>query len=360
MPPPLRVLHVDSGRDYRGGQNQVRLLIRELAREPSVDQRLVTKRQSELARRVAAGGVPVCEIPWTIGLDPRAWWSVLRQIRAFRPDVIHAHDGHALRLVLWTRGWWERDDDASAPRCLATRRVSFPVRTESPLLRADFVFAISGAVQAALLAAGAAAAKIAIVPSGIDPDEVRAAGAGPLGIRPRLGLPAGTPLAVNVAALEPPKDQLTLIRAASAARRLRPDLHWAIAGDGPERRALAALVRRLDLADRVHLLGHVAQADALMRESDVVVMSSRAEGLGTVVLHAMALGRPVVATAAGGLPDIVPREWLVPVGDADALARKVVQAVDHPSPSPSPCPLPRRFTAAAMAADVLAHYRSLV
>jgi glycosyltransferase involved in cell wall biosynthesis len=129
-----------------------------------------------------------------------------------------------------------------------------------------------------------------------------------------------------------------------------------IAGDGPERRALAREVARLDLADRVHLLGHVAQADALLRESDVVVMSSRAEGLGSVVLHALALGKPVVATAGGGLSEVVSADRLVPVGDANALARKVLEVLAHPSPAP----LPARFTACAMAAGVLAVYRSLV
>jgi len=85
-------------------------------------------------------------------------------------------------------------------------------------------------------------------------------------------------------------------------------------------------------------------------------MSSKEEGLGSVVLHALALGKPVVATRAGGLPEIVPEQCLVPVGDADALAQTVVRALDHPSPFP----LPPQFTAAAMARGVLAVYRSLV
>ena len=85
-------------------------------------------------------------------------------------------------------------------------------------------------------------------------------------------------------------------------------------------------------------------------------MSSRAEGLGSVVLEALALGKPVVATSAGGLPEVVPAEWLVPVGDDEALARKVVAALDHPAVFR----LPVRFTASAMAAGVLAAYKTLV
>jgi len=172
----------------------------------------------------------------------------------------------------------------------------------------------------------------------------------------RLGLPRHPPIAVNVAALEPAKDQTTLVRAAQAARTLRPDLHWVIAGTGEERRRLQVQIGALGLADRVHLVGQIDPADALIGESDVLVMSSREEGLGSVVLHALALGKPVVATRAGGLPEIVPEQWLVPVGDADALAGKVVQAVAHPSP----LPLPPQFTVGAMARGVLAVYRSLV
>lgn len=350
----MRVLHVDSGREYRGGQDQVRLLMRELGREAGVDQRLVTKRDSELARRATLDGFTVRGVPWAPGLDPRASWRIVVEAMAWPPEIIHAHNAHAVTLAVWARRFLGLA--GRAPRLVATRRVVFPVRRGSALRQADLVIAISDAARSTLLAAGFAPAEVTVVPSGIDPDEVRRAAAPPLAIRATLGLPAGTPLVANVAALERPKDQRTLLHAAHTARSSRPDLHWVIAGDGPERRALYAEVQRLALADRVHFLGHVARADALLAESDVIVMSSLLEGLGTVVLHAMALGKPVVATAAGGLPEIVPLDWTVPVGDAAALARKVIAALEHPSPFP----LPRQFTASAMAAGVLAVYRSLV
>ncbi len=352
----MRVLHLDSGREYRGGQDQVRLLARELARAPEVDQRLLTQHGSELARRTAAAGVSVREVPWGIGLDPRAAWRLVAETLRWRPALIHAHNGHAVTLAVWARGVLRWAGAAVAPRVVATRRVTFPVRAGSALRRADAVVVISEAVRSSLIAAGFPPAGLRLVPSGIDGDEVRRAAAGPLELRDRLALAPGTPLAVNVAALEPAKDQRTLIRAAHRARALCPELHWAIAGEGPERGALTALVGQLGLADRMHLLGHVERVDALLADSDVVVMSSRAEGLGTVVLRAVALGKPVVATRAGGLPEIVAPESLVPVGDAEALARAVVQALQRPLP----VALAPQFTAAAMARGVLALYRSLV
>ncbi|MGH7700198.1 MAG: glycosyltransferase, partial [Gemmatimonadales bacterium] len=179
----------------------------------------------------------------------------------------------------------------------------------------------------------------------------------PLDVRRRLGLAPGTPLAVNVAALAEPKDHRTLIRAAAAARPLHPDLHWVIAGEGPRRASLEAEIARLGIGDRVSLLGYVEEADALIGEADVFVMSSSEEGLGSVILHALALGKPAVATAGGGIADILPPDALVPVGDHEALGRKVVSAITHP---PSSAPLPPQFTAPAMAHGVLAVYRSLL
>jgi len=354
----VRVLHIDSGREYRGGQNQVRLLTRELTGAEGVVQRLVTRRESELARRVTEQGATVREVPWGPSLDPRALWRLYREAADFAPDVLHAHDSHALQLAYWMRRLSGRGGAPGPgdPALVATRRVDFHVRPRSVWHRADRVIAISEAVRAVLVADGIAPRDITVVASGIDPDEVRRAARTPLNVRARLGLSPGTPLAANVAALVDHKDQHTLIRAALAARAGRADLHWVIAGEGELRGSLEAGLAQLGLADRVHLLGHVAAADALIAEADVLVMSSKEEGLGSVVLHALALGKPVVATRAGGLPEMVPEPWLVPVGDADALARTVVQALDHPSP----IPLSSRFTASSMAAGVLAVYRSLV
>ena len=315
---------------------------------------LVTRRGSELARRAGAAGVPIRAVPWGPSLDPRALWHLCRAVATFRPDVLHAHDSHALQLAHWARRL--AGGKAGAAALVATRRVDFHVRPGSVWLRADRVIAISEAVKRILVSDGVPAARITVVWSGIDADEVRQAAARPLDIRARLGLASRTPLAVNVAALVDHKDHGTLLGAAGAARDARPDLHWAIAGEGELRRDLAAEIGRLGLADRVHLLGHIADPDALIREADVFVMSSKQEGLGSVVLHALALGTPVVATRGGGLPEMVPEEWLVPVGDPKALARKVLAALDHPSRMP----LPAQFTAALMARRVSALYRSLI
>ncbi len=347
----IRVVQIDAGREWRGGQNQVRLLAREVSQDPAVVQRLVTRAAGPLAIRAAADGVTVEGVPWGPGLDPRAAWRLRSIVRAFRPHVLHAHDSHALTIALVARALAR-----VSPLAVATRRVDFHVRARSAWHRADHVIAVSDAVRRVLAADGVPAARMSVVPDGVDPEEVRRSARRPLDIRGRLGLLPGVPLAVNVAALVPHKDQVTLIRAAAAARTLRPDLHWVIAGDGDLRGTLERAIAALGAGDRVHLVGYVEEADTLIEEADVLVMSSREEGLGSVVLNALALGTPVVATRAGGLPEMLPPDALVGVGDAKALARKVVQTLAVP---PARVVLPDRFTARAMAAAVLARYRAL-
>ncbi|PYP56295.1 MAG: hypothetical protein DMD40_11415 [Gemmatimonadetes bacterium] len=232
----LRVLQVDSGRGWRGGQNQVRLLCRELSRAPKIEQALVTKHASELAQRAAADGVSVLGTAWDIGLDPRAWWHLRRTVAAFQPDVIHVHDSHALTLVAPV---------ARSRRIVATRRVEFHIGRFGSWRRPDRIIAISEAVKKVLIADGIDPGAIVVVHDGIDVDEVRKAGAVPLDIRGESGIPASARVAVNAAALTGEKDHRTLIRAAHYARAKRPDLHWVIAGEGKLRDSLAAEIRRL-------------------------------------------------------------------------------------------------------------------
>ena len=345
----MRVLQVDSGREWRGGQNQVRLLCRELARDAQVEQILVTKQDGELARRAAADGVTVRGTAWDIGLDPRAWWHLRRTISSFQPDIIHVHDSHALTLAATV---------ALGRTLIATRRVDFHVGRFGAWRRPDRIIAVSEAVKQVLIGDGIAADAITVVVDGIDPEEIRRAADPPIDMRSRLRLSPTSLLAVNAATLVDHKDHNTLIRAARAARGLEPQLHWVIAGEGPQRDALAAEIHRLDLQGRVHLVGWIDRIEALIAEASIFVMSSKLEGLGSVILNALALERPVVATAAGGIPEILPPDVLVPPGAAEALAQKVVEVLHDPNKVPPP--FPQRFTAQAMEGQVLDVYRALL
>ena len=121
----------------------------------------------------------------------------------------------------------------------------------------------------------------------------------------------------------------------------------------------------LDLASRVHILGHIRDPIGLIADADVYVMSSSQEGLGTSVLDAMARGIPVASTAAGGLPDLLQdgAGLLVPVGSfsalADAVHRILTDAALRTSLIARADVAVQRFTTRRMADDAVSVYRSL-
>jgi len=103
------------------------------------------------------------------------------------------------------------------------------------------------------------------------------------------------------------KDHAFLVRACSHLQAQRLDFHCEIAGEGPERRRLESLIRELKLERRVTLLGHIPpeQTDSLYRRADLLVLTSRSEGIPLVLMEAMARGKLVVAPAITGIPELV-------------------------------------------------------
>lgn len=349
----MRVVHVASGREWRGGQRQVWLLARGLARTGEVSQVVVTGRGGELARRLNADRIPVVTTAWDDAFDLRALLATVRT--AARGSILHAHDGHALTLAGIA-------SFLTGAHLVVTRRVEFPVRRRGFWRRAERIIAISEAVKTVLLTAGFPAEQIAVVSSGIALEETsRMTREDP---RRKLGLLPSTPLAVATGALERPKDHATLIRAAALTLELA-DLHWAIAGEGRLRGDLERLIEELGLRRRVHLLGEVPDAARLVAAADVFVMSSIEEGLGTAVLDAMALGVPVVGTRAGGIPEMLAggAGCLVPTGDPRALADAVLALLQDPVAREAQVARARkavqRYGDERMAAGVLQVYRSL-
>ncbi len=350
-----RIVHIASGREWRGGQRQAWLLAREL-HALDCPQIVVTGAGTELERRLREAGVAVNAVGWVAGLSPaaaRAAWVESRRGGA----VLHAHDGHSTTIAGMVA-------TLSRVPCIATRRVDFPLRRVGFWGRADRVVAISDAVRNILIRDGLDPARVPVIHSGIDVDAVAATCAE--GAREAAGLPLDRPLAVATGALVDHKDHRTLVAAAAHARPLAPDLIWAVAGEGPLRGALERQIAELGLADTVRLLGHLADPLPLVAAADCFVTSSKEEGLGTAMLDAMALGRPVAATAGGGIPEILADETglVVPIQDAAALGDAVVRIVENRDLASDLGERGRvrvgKFSARRMAEAYLALYRSLV
>jgi glycosyltransferase involved in cell wall biosynthesis len=145
---------------------------------------------------------------------------------------------------------------------------------------------------------------ITVVPYGADVDRFRPEGEGRARVRKRLGIADDAIVLVTTARLVARKRIDDLIR---SLRHLPRDTHVAVAGTGPEGPRLAALARSEAVSDRVHLLGHVPDADLpdVLRAADAFVLPSSSEGFGIASVEAMATGVPVIVTPVDGVPDLV-------------------------------------------------------
>jgi glycosyltransferase involved in cell wall biosynthesis len=179
-----------------------------------------------------------------------------------------------------------------------------------------------------------------------------------------LGVPAGCPVVGNVAALTDHKDHATLIEAAARVRARVPEARFVIVGDGPLRPRLEALCRERGVADRCIFAGFRQDLDRLFPAFTVFCLSSHMEGLGTSLLDAMAFSRPVVATAAGGIPEAVEdgvTGRVVPVRDPAALADALALVLTDADKARAMGAAGRRrfeerFTAERMVDETLAAY----
>jgi glycosyltransferase involved in cell wall biosynthesis len=239
-------------------------------------------------------------LPFRGDLWPPAILALARVLRRDRPAVLLLHDPHAVSAALVASRLARVDS-----RAVAVRRVDFPLRGAFSRFKygaCHRVIVVSRAIENIVQGGGIPAERLRLVYEGV-PDPVPQPG-GQEALA-ALGVPPGVPVVGNVAALTGHKDHATLIEAMALLRKRQEEARLVIAGEGELRPALEALVAERGLADRVVFAGFRRDLDRLRPAFSVFCLSSHLEGLGTSLLDAMAFGLPVVATAAGGIPEAV-------------------------------------------------------
>ena len=330
-PPGPGVLHIDSERAWRGGQQQAAWLLEGmLARGwPAA---LACPPGSMLEERGRARSWPVHAVAMRSGFDFAAGRRIARVARAGNLTVLHAHSGRALALGLWARLFDRR------LRLVASRRVDSPIRAHFLNRRMysnmflDRIVCVSEAVRAQFIAGGVPAARLAVIPSGVDTRRFA-------GVRPQphfrrsLGIPGGHLVIGTVAAHAEHNDYPTLLRAARLVLDKEPDISFVAVGDGPLHQECADLARSLALGKRFLFLGFREDVGCCLKVFDIFALAAGIDGAGSSVLDAQALGLPVAASRSGCTPDIVAdRETglLVPPGDPAALAAALLELARDP------------------------------
>jgi L-malate glycosyltransferase len=308
---------VDTARSWRGGQNQVLLTSLGMA-ERGHEVTLACRAGGELLARAEAAGVRSRPARFQGDLGPLGVLGLARILTESRPDVMQLHDPHAVAAGLVARRLAH-----SRALLVATRRVDFRLRSLPSRLKyraCHRVIAVSRAIADLLHTDGVPDSRVRLVYEGVPDREAAKGGEQELAA---LGVTTDRPVVGNVAALTGHKDHATLLEATVLLKERLPRVVVLIAGEGELRAALEAQSRRLGLLGSVVFAGFRTDLDRLIPTFKVFCLSSHMEGLGTSLLDAMAFGRPVVATAAGGIPEAVEdgkTGLLVPPRDPRALA----------------------------------------
>lgn len=346
-----RVLHVRTSAALAGPERQILELARRLPEsEVSPGVALFVRAASDdrrapaahpLAGALEAEGCPA----WTLedpGFDLDAGARALATVvERHAADVVHAHDYKAnaivRRLALRRLGLrWRGVTIATVHlHTRSTLRLRLWAALDRRQLRGfPAVILVAKALERDPAVRALDAERRHLVHNGVDP--VRLAGRAEAELaacRTELAAAGGGPLLLAVGRLAAQKGFDLLLDAAARLLPRFPELRIAVAGAGPEGPRLVARARRLDLAPALLWLGERRDVAGLMAAADLVVVPSRAEGLPYVALEAMALGRPLIATAVGGLPELV-RDGvdgrLVAARDVAALAEAIGEALDRP------------------------------
>lgn len=328
----MRILHIGTEKTWRGGENQIRLLVEGLNQRQAAQSWIAYPQGSQGLKRFAELG-PVVALPSSSSADPRSVFLLAAAVKAHGIQLLDAHSSGAHSLALWVKALHpelklvvhRRVDNRLKPRWSTRRKYLTPA--------VDHFVAISRFIGRMLGDFGVAAQKVSVVRSAVDPLPYQTLERKLCGEkwRHRLQIPDQTLLLGSASALSSQKGPDVLLQALSQLGRISSSApsrpwHCLIAGEGEMRPQLEQMVRELKLSSQVTLTGFVREIPELLSALDILLLPSRNEGLGTLVQEAMLAGTPVIASAVGGIPEMVhsgETGLLVPPEDPSALAQAI-------------------------------------
>jgi len=315
----ISVLHVATARTWRGGEQQLAYLTSELVKK-KIRQYVLCTVDSPMEIYCQENGIPFFTSPKRSSVDISYAKKIKDICKSNAISLVHAHDSHAHTFSVIAALFGNKSN------IIVSRRVDFEI-SPGPFSKYKYnhpsvkrILCVSEKIRQVIAGAVTDPTKLVTVHSGIDFSRfVNKKNTHRL--HREFNLPEKARIIGNVAALAPHKDYGTFIKTAALLKNQLPDTYFLIVGEGDERINIEKLIKENDLNDRIILTGFRTDiADIL-------------QGLGTAILDAFACQIPVVATAAGGIPEIVIHEktgLLAPVGDAPALASEVLRILNNP------------------------------
>ncbi len=328
-----RIVHIIPSLDQGGAEKQLVLLATGLPRDQFDVHVCTLTRGGPRQAALDEAGIPVHAINKSWKVDPPAFLRLRSLLRRLQPRLVHtwifAANSYGRKAALSARV----PRLVAGERCVDYWKVWHELAIDRHLARhTDRIVANSEGVVDFYVGHGIPREKFEIIPNGIE----SACPSSKLDRRQMLaacGLPANAKIIGAIGRLWPQKRFKDLIWAAELLKVVRDDTHLLIIGDGPQRDMLLRWRDHLDIADRVHFLGHRDDVADLLPHFDFFWLASAYEGQSNAIMEAMRAGVPVIATDIPGNRDLIQdglTGCLVPLGDRAAFARATKVLLDSP------------------------------
>ncbi|CAN5430369.1 glycosyltransferase [soil metagenome] len=329
----MKILHVSTPVTWRGGEQQL-LSLATVLKDYPVTQWVMCPEKSQLINKLNA--VEVAVIPYRNKglLSLKLSWKIAMSCKKFRIQIIHTHDAHAHTAAVLSCFLFRNQ-----AKIIVSRRVDFPIKN-SFLSRWKYnfksvksVICVSELIKKIVEPSINFHERIRVVYDGIDLNKYRKFNSKISGLRKDYSSDCSSIFIGNVSALADHKDYTSFIATCKKLLNDGMQAHFFIVGDGPLQNNIKTQVLNSDCGKSITMTGFRNDIPDVLSSLDLLLITSKTEGLGSVILEAMAAGTPVVSTNAGGIPEIVQMNetgLLADISDSENLAIQVHRIFEEP------------------------------
>ncbi len=321
-----RILHIDTEKGWRGGQQQAAYLFTGLLAQ-GFHTTLVCQPNSKFSQYCHANKLPHYNISMHSEADIVAVLKIVQICKREKFNILHLHSSHAMGIGALVKVF------LPSVILIGVKRVDFRIKqnifSKLKYKYLDKVVCISEAIQRIVIDCGIPPAKTSFIHSGVKLDKFAGVTPGNYLIK-KYQLPTKQIIIGTVAALVGHKDYPNLIAAAQAVLTTHDNVTFIAVGDGHLAPQIRTLLAEHQLTDKFILAGYQTNVGDYLKNFDIFVLASKMEGLGTSLLDAQAAGIPVVGTDTGGIPEIIKNHQnglLVPHENPPALAAALNQLI---------------------------------
>ncbi|MBL7663851.1 MAG: glycosyltransferase family 4 protein [Bacteriovoracaceae bacterium] len=320
----MKVLHLSSEKSWRGGEQQIAYLIQESIKH-QVEIFVCCRKNSPFEDFCQKNQIQHISLSFGQDFDLLTAWKIKQYAIEKKIDIVHMHSArsHSMGVLAHRMGM--------PAKLVLSKRTDFPVKSNwFSIYKYNYpaiarILCVSGKIKEIITPAIVRKEIVETVYSGVDLSRIQKSMQTGF-LRAKYKLSKDIVLIGNTSALSEQKDPKTFVNVARMCVEQGLPAHFFLIGDGDMRDELQAYVESLGLEGRIHFTGFLKNIQQVLPELDIFFMPSRTEGLGTALLDAMSAEVPIVATRAGGIPEIVVEGrsgFIAEVGDISELSRKL-------------------------------------